>query len=98
MDANDLLSHIRSGEGLMTEFNRCGGEPERDVYETICSFANRQGGNAFLGVTDGGDIIGVPQGPCGTSSAPSSTRSAIMSCSTSPPLLRPRSSRWTGAL
>ena len=62
MDANDLLSHIRSGEGLMTEFNRCGGEPERDVYETICSFANRQGGNAFLGVTDGGDIIGVPQG------------------------------------
>lgn len=45
MDANDLLSHIRSGEGLMTEFKRCDGKPGRDVYETTCSFADRQGGN-----------------------------------------------------
>ena len=62
MDVNDLLSHIRSGEGLMTEFKRCGGAPGNDVYETICSFANRQGGNIFLGVSDEGDIVGVPQG------------------------------------
>lgn len=40
MDANDLLSHIRSGEGLMTELRRCGGKPGRDVYEIICSFAD----------------------------------------------------------
>lgn len=62
MDANDLLCHIRSGEGLMTEFKRCGGAPGSDVFETICSFANRQGGNIFLGVSDKGDIVGVPQG------------------------------------
>lgn len=62
MDANDLLCHIRSGEGLMTEFKRCGSAPGNDVFETICSFANRQGGNIFLGVSDEGDIIGVPQG------------------------------------
>ena len=62
MDARDLLGHIRSGENLMTEFKRCGGTPERDVYETICAFANRQGGNIFLGVTDEGSILGIPQG------------------------------------
>lgn len=62
MDANDLLSHVRSGEGLMTEFKRCGGTPGSDVFETICSFANRQGGNIFLGVSDEGDIVGVPRG------------------------------------
>lgn len=62
MDANGLLCHIRSGEGLMTEFKRCGGAPGSDVFETICSFANRQGGNIFLGVSDEGDIVGVPQG------------------------------------
>lgn len=45
MDASDLLSHIRSGEGLVTEFKRCGGKPERDVYEIMCSFADRLGGN-----------------------------------------------------
>ena len=62
MDANDLLCHIRSGEGLMTEFKRCGAAPGNDVFESICSFANRQGGNVFLGVSDGGDIVGIPQG------------------------------------
>lgn len=45
MDTNDLLSHIRSGEGLVTEFKRRDGKPERDVCETICSFADCWGGN-----------------------------------------------------
>ena len=62
MNANDLLCHIRSGEGLMTEFKRCGAAPGNDVLESICSFATRQGGNVFLGVSDGGDIVGIPQG------------------------------------
>lgn len=46
MDTNDLLSHIRSGEGVVTEFKRRDGKPERDVYEIICSFADCWGGNA----------------------------------------------------
>lgn len=45
MDINDLLSHIRSGEGLVTEFKRRDGKHERDVCETICSFADCWGGN-----------------------------------------------------
>lgn len=45
MDTNDLLSHIRSGEGLVTELKCRDGKPERDVYEIMCSFADRRGGN-----------------------------------------------------
>ncbi len=46
MDTNDLLSHIRSGEGVVTEFKCRDGKPERDVYEIFCSFVDRRGGNA----------------------------------------------------
>lgn len=45
MDTNDLLSHIRSGEGLVTELKCRDGKPERDVCEAICSFADCWGGN-----------------------------------------------------
>lgn len=61
MDAKELKLHLESGEGLMTEFKRCGGVLSDDTYQTICSFANRQGGNIFLGVNDDGTISGVPK-------------------------------------
>ena len=61
MDAKELKLQLESGEGLMTEFKRCGGVPSDDTYQTICSFANRQGGNIFLGVNDDGTISGVPK-------------------------------------
>lgn len=60
MDIHELERHLSAGEGLMLEFKRCGGVPGKDTFETICSFANRQGGNLFLGVNDSGDITGVP--------------------------------------
>ena len=44
----------------MSEFRRCGGTPGNDTFETVCSFANRQGGNIFLGVNDQGGVEGVP--------------------------------------
>lgn len=56
-----LLSQLQQGEGLGTEFKRCGSLPEKDTFETICSFANRQGGHIFLGVNDDGTISGVPE-------------------------------------
>ncbi len=54
-----LESYIRAGEGMNLEFKRCGGKAERDVYETICSFANRQGGSILLGVLDDGTVLGI---------------------------------------
>jgi len=52
---------LREGEGVRTEFKRCGGKPEADTFETICSFANHAGGNIFLGVEDNGNVRGVPE-------------------------------------
>ena len=60
MDCTELRKRLRLGEGLSTEFKRCGGQPGDDVFETVCSFANRQGGDIFLGVSDNGDVLGVP--------------------------------------
>lgn len=59
MNRQELVTHIRAGEGISTEFKRCGNHPERDFFETVCSFANRQGGNVFLGVEDDGTVVGV---------------------------------------
>lgn len=60
MVAAELEALVSRGEGMSLEFKRCGGvKIEADVFETVCSFANRQGGTILLGVTDGGDIVGV---------------------------------------
>lgn len=60
MNAEELRGHLAVGEGLLTEFKRCGTGPENDLYETVCSFANRQGGNIFMGVDDDGVVVGIP--------------------------------------
>lgn len=45
---------------MSLEFKRCGNQPQQDVFETICSFANRQGGSILLGVLDDGVVEGIP--------------------------------------
>ena len=59
MTFEELRLCLEQGEGVSLEFKRCGNKPEKDVFETICSFANRQGGNIFLGVNDDGSIVGI---------------------------------------
>lgn len=54
-----LARYLEAGEGIGLEFKRCGGKVERDVFETLCSFANRQGGSILLGVLDDGSAPGV---------------------------------------
>ena len=58
---NVLDRYIQAGEGISVEFKRCGSQPGQDTFETICSFANRQGGSIFLGVRDNGVVEGVPE-------------------------------------
>ena len=48
-------------ETIRVEFKRCGNGIESDTYETVCSFLNRFGGDIFLGVTDSGRVVGVPE-------------------------------------
>ena len=61
MDIADFEDILRAGESSTVEFKRCGGNPEHDTYETICSFANHAGGAIFLGVKDDGTVLGVPE-------------------------------------
>ena len=50
---------LTAGEGISVEFKRCGNMPGHDTFETICSFANRQGGYILLGVLDDGTVEGI---------------------------------------
>lgn len=56
---NKLLAHINAGESLTVEFKKSTNDITKDVYDTICSFSNREGGHIFLGVKDDGKILGV---------------------------------------
>ena len=57
----DLKAIIRQGEGISVEFKECSRTLSRDVYETVCAFLNRHGGNLLLGVNDDGAIVGVEE-------------------------------------
>lgn len=59
MSPEELHEILLIGETVSTEFKRCGNQPGKDVFETICSFCNRFGGDIFLGVDDNGAITGV---------------------------------------
>ncbi len=59
MNNTELLQLIKSGEDIHTEFKKSSTEVTKDVYETVCSFSNRDGGHIFLGVNDNGEIIGI---------------------------------------
>ena len=40
----ELLSLIRQGESVTVEFKKSASEITKDVYDTVCSFSNRDGG------------------------------------------------------
>ena len=52
---------IQKGESLTTEFKESKSNLNKDVYETVCAFLNRDGGDIFLGVADDGTIVGVDE-------------------------------------
>ena len=59
MDHEALSEVLAIGETVNVEFKRCGQQPERDVFESVCSFANTFGGSIFLGVEDDGTVSGI---------------------------------------
>ena len=54
-----LLSLIRNGENHEVEFKEAFEELPKNLFDTVCSFSNREGGDIFLGVHDSGVILGV---------------------------------------
>ena len=61
MNADQLEQILEIGETVAVEFKRCGNGIEDDVYETVCSFLNRFGGDIFLGILDDGTVCGVSE-------------------------------------
>src|SRR6056297_1644784 len=59
MTKTRILSLIQEGEGLRIEFKECKRKLPKNVYETVCAFLNRNGGEIVLGVRDDGEIVGV---------------------------------------
>ena len=52
---------LMRGETSNIEFKRCGNGMEDDLYETVCSFSNKFGGDIFCGVLDNGIVNGLPE-------------------------------------
>ena len=50
---------IAQGEGISIEFKESKDALPKNVFETLCAFLNRFGGDIFLGLKDDGTIIGV---------------------------------------
>ncbi len=59
MTENEALELIRGGESITVEFKKSTSEITKDVYDTVCSFSNRDGGHIFLGVKDNGTVLGI---------------------------------------
>ncbi|MFZ3130997.1 MAG: RNA-binding domain-containing protein [Desulfosporosinus sp.] len=61
MNADKIRGIIKQGEGLTIEFKECKAGLNKDVFETVCAFLNRNGGEIILGVNDHGKILGVEE-------------------------------------
>ncbi len=60
MTVNDLKKLIQTGEKTDVEFKKSENGLNKDVYESVCSFNNRNGGHLILGVIDDTkEIVGV---------------------------------------
>lgn len=54
-----IRSIVKQGEGLRVEFKECNSALSKNIFETVCAFLNRSGGELLLGVTDRGSIAGI---------------------------------------
>ena len=61
MTIEKLKELITSGEKIDVELKKSRNEITKDVYDTVCSFNNRNGGHIFFGVFDSKMILGVEE-------------------------------------
>jgi ATP-dependent DNA helicase RecG len=59
MEMKNIRQLINGGENPFTEFSNCTTEITDSVFQTICSFLNKEGGTLIIGVQDFRKIIGV---------------------------------------
>lgn len=83
MNTKAIKSILEIGETIAVEFKRCGNGIESDVYESVCAFLNRFGGELFLGVLDDSTVCGLPE-----NAVPDLVKNFI-SCISNPALFSP---------
>jgi ATP-dependent DNA helicase RecG len=59
MNIQYVKNLLVQGEGTSVEFKECRTSINRSVYETVCAFLNRMGGEILLGVSDTGVVTGI---------------------------------------
>ncbi|HAX62248.1 MAG TPA: AAA family ATPase [Elusimicrobia bacterium] len=59
MKISKIKEIIKQGEGISVEFKECKNTLSKNVFETVCSFLNRSGGELLLGVNKKGEITGI---------------------------------------
>jgi ATP-dependent DNA helicase RecG len=52
-----VKSTIKKGESLNREFKECKSKLSKDIFETVCAFLNRAGGELLLGVNELGSGV-----------------------------------------
>ena len=61
MLTSKIKNLIKQGEGLRVEFKKCRAALNKDIFETVCAFLNRFGGELLLGVADDGTVTGIDE-------------------------------------
>ena len=59
MEVEEVKRLIAGGEKIDVELKKSTRELNRDIYDSVCAFTNRDGGDIFLGVNDDRTVIGV---------------------------------------
>ena len=59
---DEIRELIKIGEKIDVEFKESKTALTKDVFDTVCSFSNRNGGHIFLGVNNQKEIVGVNEG------------------------------------
>ena len=59
MTPEEIKKLIQNGEKIDVEFKEAKNALSKDVYDSVCSFNNRNGGHIVLGVNDKREIAGV---------------------------------------
>jgi len=59
MNIKELKNILQKGEGFTVEFKKSQTGLPANVFETICAFLNRVGGDLLLGIKDNGEVIGI---------------------------------------
>jgi ATP-dependent DNA helicase RecG len=61
MDVKELKQIISGGNSPFVDFSKCTTELTDSVFQSICSFLNKEGGSLIVGVHDYGEIVGVAE-------------------------------------